>query len=91
MYSFCFCQVEDDISGEFEVWQGLANLYSGLSYWKDADTCLEKARALKPFSSATLHVEGNSHVLYNTYPRLPFETSAPQAGRFHNFLKYTEL
>lgn len=43
---------------EFEVWQGLANLYSSLSYWKDAEICLEKARVLKPYSAAILHIEG---------------------------------
>jgi hypothetical protein len=43
---------------EFEVWQGLANLYSSLSYWRDADICLQKAKALKTYSAATLHAEG---------------------------------
>ncbi|RWW54899.1 hypothetical protein BHE74_00038496 [Ensete ventricosum] len=51
--------VEDDNFNEFEVWQGLANLYSGLSHWKDAEICLEKAGALKPFSSSILHTEGS--------------------------------
>ena len=57
-FSLFSCQVEDDKFREFEVWQGLANLYSSLSYWKDAEICLEKARALKPFSAATLYTEG---------------------------------
>lgn len=57
-----FFQVEDDDFNEFEVWQGLANLYSGLSHWRDAEICLEKAGALKPFSSSILHTEGtNDH------------------------------
>lgn len=43
---------------EFEVWQGLANLYSSLSYWRDAEICLQKAKALKTFSATTLHAEG---------------------------------
>ncbi|KAF5203966.1 Npg1, partial [Thalictrum thalictroides] len=51
-------QVEDDKVSEFEVWQGLANLYSSLSYWRDAEICLEKARALKQYSSSALHTEG---------------------------------
>ncbi|MQL81381.1 hypothetical protein Taro_013830 [Colocasia esculenta] len=51
-------QVEDDKISEFEVWLGLANLYSSLSYWKDAEICLEKARALQPYSAAALHTEG---------------------------------
>ncbi|TKW28726.1 hypothetical protein SEVIR_3G347500v4 [Setaria viridis] len=51
---------EDKVS-EFEVWQGLANLYSSLSYWRDAEICLQKAKALKTYSATTLHAEGNIH------------------------------
>ncbi|XP_043690316.1 protein NPG1-like isoform X1 [Telopea speciosissima] len=51
-------QIEDDKVNEYEVWQGLANLYSSLSHWRDAEICLEKARALKQYSAATLHTEG---------------------------------
>ncbi|KAK9068236.1 hypothetical protein SSX86_012347 [Deinandra increscens subsp. villosa] len=51
-------QVEDDRVNEYEVWQGLANLYSSLSRWKDAEICLEKAREIIECSSETLHVEG---------------------------------
>ncbi|XP_010941503.1 protein NPG1 [Elaeis guineensis] len=54
-------KVEDDKVTEFEVWQGLANLYSSLSHWKDAEICLEKARALKPYSAAILHTEGSMY------------------------------
>jgi tetratricopeptide repeat protein 7 len=43
---------------EFEVWQGLANLYSSLSYWRDAEICLQKAKSLKTYSATTLHAEG---------------------------------
>ncbi|CAD6251327.1 unnamed protein product [Miscanthus lutarioriparius] len=47
---------------EFEIWQGLANLYSSLSYWRDAEICLKKAKALiKSYSAATLHAEGYMH------------------------------
>ncbi|KAL6635334.1 hypothetical protein ACP70R_028005 [Stipagrostis hirtigluma subsp. patula] len=49
---------EDDSVSEFEIWQGLANLYSSLSYWRDAEICLQKARALKSYSASTLHAEG---------------------------------
>ncbi|KAG9441023.1 hypothetical protein H6P81_016877 [Aristolochia fimbriata] len=52
---------QDDKVGEFEVWQGLASLYSSLSHWKDAEVCLEKASALKQYSAATLHIEGLIH------------------------------
>lgn len=51
-------QVEDDKVNEYEVWHGLANLYSSLSHWKDAEICLGKARALIEFSAETLHTEG---------------------------------
>lgn len=54
---------------EFEVWHGLANLYSSLSHWKDAEICLEKARALKPYSAAILHTEGKEqgHLFINWF------------------------
>ncbi|CAA7398589.1 unnamed protein product [Spirodela intermedia] len=52
-------QFEDDKVSEFEAWLGLADLYSSLSYWKDAEICLEKARALQPYSAAALHAEGS--------------------------------
>ncbi|XP_024991755.1 protein NPG1 [Cynara cardunculus var. scolymus] len=51
-------QIEDDRVNEYEVWQGLANLYSSLSRWKDAEICLGKARAIIECSSETLHTEG---------------------------------
>ncbi|XP_008777058.1 protein NPG1-like [Phoenix dactylifera] len=54
-------QVEDDKVSEFEVWQGLAILYSSLSHWKDAEVCLEKARALKPYTAAILQMEGSMY------------------------------
>ncbi|KAG1326083.1 protein NPG1 [Cocos nucifera] len=54
-------QVKDDKISEFEVWQGLVNLYSSLSHWKDAEVCLEKARALKPYSAAILQIEGSMY------------------------------
>lgn len=50
-------QIENDFS-ESEVWQGLANLYSSLSHWKDAEICLEKARELNPYSAPPLQTEG---------------------------------
>ncbi|KAA8542535.1 hypothetical protein F0562_023687 [Nyssa sinensis] len=51
-------QVEDDKINEFQVWHGLATLYSSLSHWNDAEICLEKARALIAYSAETLHTEG---------------------------------
>ncbi|KAG8374735.1 hypothetical protein BUALT_Bualt10G0026800 [Buddleja alternifolia] len=54
-------QVEDDKINEYEVWHGLAKLYSSLSHWKDAEICLGKARMLKEYSAETLHTEGVMH------------------------------
>ncbi|XP_076932169.1 protein NPG1-like [Bidens hawaiensis] len=51
-------QIEDDRVNEYEVWQGLANLYSSLARWKDAEICLGKAREIIECSSETLHTEG---------------------------------
>lgn len=47
---------------EYEVWHGLANLYSSLSRWPDAEICLAKARALVEYSPDTLHIEGKTIV-----------------------------
>lgn len=54
-------QVDDDKVNEFEVWLGLANLYSSLSHWKDVEVCLEKAQLLRQYSAETLHTEGVMH------------------------------
>ncbi|KAL6137148.1 hypothetical protein ACLB2K_062443 [Fragaria x ananassa] len=51
-------QTEDDKVNELEVWHGLSNLYASLSYWRDAEICLGKARELKQFAAETLHAEG---------------------------------
>ncbi|KAL6550174.1 Protein npg1 [Orobanche minor] len=54
-------QVEDGNVNEYEVWHGLAQLYSILSHWKDAEICLTKARSLKEYSAEILHAEGVMH------------------------------
>ncbi|KAL2465139.1 tetratricopeptide repeat (TPR)-containing protein [Abeliophyllum distichum] len=54
-------QAEDDKINEYEVWHGLANLYSSLCHWKDAEICLAKARGLIEYSAETLHTEGVMH------------------------------
>lgn len=54
-------QADDDKVNEFEVWLGLANLYSSLSHWKDVEVCLEKAHSLRQYSAETLHTEGIMH------------------------------
>ena len=60
LLSYSFWELQEDVEkvSEVEVWQGLANLYSSLSYWRDAEICLQKAKALKKYSATTLHAEG---------------------------------
>lgn len=51
-------QAGDDRVNEYEVWHGLADLYSRLSHWKDMEVCLGKARELKQYSAEVLYTEG---------------------------------
>uniref|UniRef100_A0A1J3G1H9 Tetratricopeptide repeat protein 7A n=1 Tax=Noccaea caerulescens TaxID=107243 RepID=A0A1J3G1H9_NOCCA len=51
-------QMEEDKVNEFEVWHGLAHLYSSLSHWNDVEVCLKKAGELKQYSASMLHTEG---------------------------------
>ncbi|XAR62414.1 hypothetical protein NMG60_11017159 [Bertholletia excelsa] len=51
-------EIEDAKVSEFEVWHGLANLYSKFARWKDAEICLEKASALIKYSAETLQAQG---------------------------------
>ena len=45
---------------EFEVWHGLAYLYSSLLHWNDVEVCLKKAGELKQYSASMLHTEGKN-------------------------------
>ncbi|XP_050382252.1 protein NPG1 [Argentina anserina] len=67
-------QTEDDKVNELEVWHGLSSLYASLSYWRDAEICLGKARELRQYAAETLHAEGiilegcgKSHEALGTY------------------------
>nr|XP_018475589.1 PREDICTED: uncharacterized protein LOC108846903 [Raphanus sativus]XP_018475590.1 PREDICTED: uncharacterized protein LOC108846903 [Raphanus sativus] len=51
-------QMEEDKVNEFEVWHGLAYLYSSLSHWNDVEVCLKKAGELKQYSASMLYTEG---------------------------------
>ncbi|XP_065851106.1 protein NPG1 [Euphorbia lathyris] len=51
-------QAEDEKINEFDIWHGLADLYSRLSHWKDVEVCLGKAKELKQFSAELLYTEG---------------------------------
>ncbi|KAL9229904.1 hypothetical protein vseg_005321 [Gypsophila vaccaria] len=54
----CKTQADDEKVDEYEVWLGLANLYSSLFHWKDVEFCLEKARLMRQYSAETLHTKG---------------------------------
>jgi cytochrome c-type biogenesis protein CcmH/NrfG len=47
---------------EVEVWQDLAEVYTELKQWHDAELCLERARALEGYSATTWHVTGELSV-----------------------------
>ncbi|KAJ4822768.1 hypothetical protein Tsubulata_004162 [Turnera subulata] len=46
---------------ELEVWHDLASVYISLSHWRDAEICLFKSKAIKPYSASRCHITG---VLY---------------------------
>ncbi|GKU85715.1 hypothetical protein SLEP1_g341 [Rubroshorea leprosula] len=41
-----------------ETWHDLANMYSSLSQWWDADVCLSKSKAISPHSASRWHSAG---------------------------------
>ncbi|KAJ7954676.1 tetratricopeptide repeat protein 7A-like [Quillaja saponaria] len=43
---------------EMEIWHELANLYTSLSNWRDAEVCLSKSQALSPYSASRWHSRG---------------------------------
>ena len=43
---------------EADVWHGLAQVYTQLKQWPDAETCLEKAQSIDSYSVATWHNTG---------------------------------
>ncbi|XP_057424323.1 protein NPGR2-like isoform X2 [Lotus japonicus] len=43
---------------EMEIWHDLANLYSKLSQWHDAEVCLAKSEAINPYSASRWHSTG---------------------------------
>jgi hypothetical protein len=49
---------------EVEVWQDLASVYTELKQWRDAETCLEKAQALKTYSTVTWCATGEELKLF---------------------------
>ncbi|KAH9681889.1 TPR REGION domain-containing protein [Citrus sinensis] len=47
-----------DRSLEMETWHDLANVYSSLSQWRDAEVCLSKSKAINPYSASGWHSTG---------------------------------
>lgn len=45
---------------EMETWHDLANVYTSLSQWRDAEICLSKSEAIDPHSASRLHSSGAS-------------------------------
>ncbi|KAG8369895.1 hypothetical protein BUALT_Bualt14G0061000 [Buddleja alternifolia] len=43
---------------EMETWHDLANVYTSLSQWRDAEICLSKSEAINPHSASRLHSTG---------------------------------
>lgn len=41
-----------------ETWHDLANLYTSLSQWRDAEVCLSKSQAINPHSASKWHCTG---------------------------------
>ncbi|CAN0904798.1 Protein NPGR2 [Linum grandiflorum] len=46
---------------EMETWHDLANVYTSMSQWRDAEVCLSKSMAINPYSASRWHSTG---VLY---------------------------
>ncbi|XWS53776.1 hypothetical protein CRYUN_Cryun10bG0029400 [Craigia yunnanensis] len=47
-----------DRSLEMETWHDLANVYTSLSQWRDAEVCLSKSKAINPFSATRWYSTG---------------------------------
>ncbi|XP_074320318.1 protein NPGR2-like isoform X2 [Silene latifolia] len=43
---------------EMETWHDLADVYTNLSQWQDAELCLSKSQALSPHSASRCHSKG---------------------------------
>ncbi|KAK9062582.1 hypothetical protein SSX86_019769 [Deinandra increscens subsp. villosa] len=46
---------------EMETWHDLANVYTNLSQWRDAEVCLLKSKAINPHSATRWHATGLLH------------------------------
>lgn len=57
-FVFCFQEKNDDRNLEMETWNGLANIYSKMAMWNDAEICLSKWKAINSFSPSLWHAIG---------------------------------
>ncbi|KAA8548857.1 hypothetical protein F0562_000541 [Nyssa sinensis] len=48
----------NDRSLEMETWHDLADVYTSLSQWQDAEVCLSKSKAINPHSASRWHSTG---------------------------------
>ncbi|KAM7258918.1 hypothetical protein ACFE04_014659 [Oxalis oulophora] len=47
-----------DRSLEMETWNDLANIYTSLSQWRDAEVCLSRSKTISPYSAFNWHSAG---------------------------------
>ncbi|KAH9681887.1 TPR REGION domain-containing protein [Citrus sinensis] len=57
-YQLILNRQNHDRSLEMETWHDLANVYSSLSQWRDAEVCLSKSKAINPYSASGWHSTG---------------------------------
>ncbi|KAI4318094.1 hypothetical protein L6164_025902 [Bauhinia variegata] len=46
---------------KWKIWHDLANIYTTLSQWQDAEVCLSKSQAIHPYSASRFHSTGLLH------------------------------
>ncbi|XP_057478380.1 protein NPGR2-like [Actinidia eriantha] len=51
-------KVNNDRTLEMETWHDLADVYTSLSQWRDAEVCLLKSKAISPHSASRWHSTG---------------------------------
>ncbi|XP_061367466.1 protein NPGR2 isoform X2 [Gastrolobium bilobum] len=52
---------------EVEIWHDLANIYISLLQWHDAEVCLSKSKAIKPYSASRCHALGRMYEAKGLY------------------------
>lgn len=69
-----------DRSLEVDTWHDLANIYTGLSQWRDAEICLSKLQAIDPYSASKWHSTGKTlfpFTFWRAHNLLTFRSVAP--------------